>query len=246
MDLVTWLAVGLSVGGVMGLTGAGGALVAVPIFISGMGTTVHEATQFSLWAVFLGSILNAWIARSEVRWHWAAVVIPLSWTASHWVQPYKAALSPTQISWMIIAVATWSLVTLWRKPRTSKKTSSLKKIPPQLLPIGLAVGTLNTLTGLGGGAILVPSLLRIHPTISPTLAMSTSLGIIVGSSAGSLWIQRALPPSWEALEALGIGLFVAAWAARAVLRMQKPQTADRIRKVAFTCVVAGTVTSLLV
>jgi uncharacterized membrane protein YfcA len=46
------------IGIVMGLTGAGGALIAIPLFIQFMGMNLKEASIYSLIAVVVASLLN--------------------------------------------------------------------------------------------------------------------------------------------------------------------------------------------
>ena len=50
--------IGVIVGLIMGLTGAGGALISIPLFLSLMNVSLKEATVLSLIAVMLGSLIN--------------------------------------------------------------------------------------------------------------------------------------------------------------------------------------------
>jgi hypothetical protein len=54
-----------------------------------------------------------------------------------------------------------------------------------LLPLGLAVGTLGTMVGVGGGILLVPALLVLYPLAEPAVITSMSLTAVVLNAASA-------------------------------------------------------------
>ena len=61
-----------------------------------------------------------------------------------------------------------------------------------LIPLGFVVGVYGTITGAGGGFLLVPVLLFLYPTADPASITSISLGVVFCNSvSGSLAYARA-------------------------------------------------------
>lgn len=84
MELVLAVLLGLLVGAVLGLVGAGGSIIAVPALVYGVGLPLSQAIPSSLFVVGLGAIvavLPRW--RTGVDWKVAAIVaaagIPAAW-----------------------------------------------------------------------------------------------------------------------------------------------------------------------
>jgi uncharacterized membrane protein YfcA len=68
-----------------------------------------------------------------------------------------------------------------------------------LLLIGLFIGTVGTLIGAGGGFILVPILLLIHPEFSPETVTAISMAIVATNSlSGSFAYVRAKKVDYKA------------------------------------------------
>ncbi len=70
------LLIGVVVGLILGLTGAGGSILAVPLLMLGMGWTLTQAAPVALIAVATAAITGTWIAwqRSYVRYRAATVM----------------------------------------------------------------------------------------------------------------------------------------------------------------------------
>ena len=71
------LILGVVVGVVLGLTGAGGGILAVPALVNGMGWSVQEATPVALIAVASGAALGAFdgLRKGLVRYKAALVMV---------------------------------------------------------------------------------------------------------------------------------------------------------------------------
>ena len=70
------LILGILVGGVMGVTGAGGGILAVPALVGGLGWTVQQAAPVALIAVASGASIGALdgLRRGQVRYR-AAILM---------------------------------------------------------------------------------------------------------------------------------------------------------------------------
>ncbi len=207
------LLIGLVIGLVLGLTGAGGSVFAVPLLLLA-GMTLGEATGISLAAVaattLFASVRNS-LGGKSILWMpgvilalAGAVTAPLGqWLALR--LPADAVIIGFCLLAVIIALRMWRgaardpASTNWVRASNFTETpapemtcalshSGQFELRPRcvsgLLVGGLAVGLLSGLFGVGGGFLIVPLLLALS-AISMAQAVSTSLMIIaVISSTG--------------------------------------------------------------
>lgn len=174
--------IGSVIGLVMGLTGAGGALVAIPLFIEFLGMTLKEASVYSLLAVVVASLSNFYHQRTHADFKLSLGLIVFSGIGSILSAPYKALLPDFLISILLAIVSLYSLYSVWR-PLTlgSDQEKNQKKSLFKTSFIGLFLGGLTTFTGLGGGVLMLPILLNIYKMPQKN-AVATSL-IVVGVSS---------------------------------------------------------------
>lgn len=180
---------GILIGIVMGLTGAGGALVAIPLFMQFMGQSLKEASLYSLIAVVLASLLNFLAQRSYAQYKTGLLIVASSAVGSYLTAPFKAALSSFWIALILAGVSLYALYSVWFpvKIKEDGKDKSLESIWLSIV-IGLALGALTTFTGLGGGVLMLPILLGLYRFKQPN-AVATSLLAVGLSSLSSLIIQ---------------------------------------------------------
>ncbi len=229
----------------MGLTGAGGALVSLPLFVHALGNSVYVATGLGLIAVFFGALVNVWSQRNKVRWKWTAALVPTSIATSYAIRPLKAVLSDDWLALLISCIAIWSLISIWKPTGKAKIVSEEKstRLWTRAMGIGLSVGALNTLTGLGGGVILVPALIR-SMSLTQEAAVATSLSTIVFASAGSMFAQGIEIPAWLNLALLGFGIAIGVAAVSIISRNLNSQSMSQLRRWSFSLVVVGTIVGL--
>lgn len=206
--------IGVLIGLLLGLTGAGGSVFAVPLLLL-MGMSLADATGISLGAVaattIFASLRNSLGHSKPVLWApglilalAGAITAPLGqWLAMQ--LPAKLVLTGFGILAAAIAVRMW--VSASRQPERASwvRASNFNQVPaPELLcnlnPSGqfelrprcvsglfiggLGVGLLSGLFGVGGGFLIVPLLLALS-AVSMAQAVATSLVIIaLISSAG--------------------------------------------------------------
>lgn len=199
---------GLIVGLILALTGAGGAILAVPLLVFGLHLTMVQAVPSALFAVALSAALGALIAlRSGLLRYKAALLIgavgilfaPLGlWTA------HRVPNTPLTILFAIVL----SLVALRmylqaRRELSGRTTASTRPPPPCLLDpavgrlrwtvpcaralasSGAMAGFLSGLLGVGGGFVVVPALRRYTDLEMPSV-VATSLAVIALVTGGGV------------------------------------------------------------
>jgi uncharacterized membrane protein YfcA len=185
-----WGVIGIAVGVVLGLTGSGGAIVAVPLFRELTNASLQHVTVYSLFAVIFGAFLNWIFQRRSTELLVAFVMASFSTFGSLAARQAKAGFSNATIAAAILLLCSYSLYSVWRKKK-SEHTRTADSLLLKLLKgafSGVVLGALTTITGLGGGVVLVPWL--IGPMgLSLRSAVPTSLLTIVLSSTISLALQ---------------------------------------------------------
>lgn len=189
------LAIGLILGGLLGLTGAGGSLVALPLLLS-LHLPMRDAVGVSLGAVGLAAligVLSRWRSRDT---HWPSVFnlaltgVPGS-ALGQWIGRYMPE------KWLVAAfclLVLWSAQRMWRQSGLPDRPDR-QHHPLLLACAGLLVGVMSGLMGVGGGFLIVPALLWLSP-LHMLAAATTSMAVIalVSGSGFLLYLASATPP----------------------------------------------------
>ncbi|WP_236233066.1 sulfite exporter TauE/SafE family protein [Pseudomonas tohonis] len=203
--LLEALAIGTLLGLLLGLTGAGGSMVALPLLLS-LHLPLRDAVGVSLGAVALTALVGTLLRLRQGLVAWPPVLL-LAATGlpgnalGQWLgHRVPEGLLITGFCLLVL----WSAWRLWHgaeQPRPG--TGPLRYLP--LLAIGLGVGVLSGLMGVGGGFLVVPALLWFTP-LSVLAATATSLAVVVVVSGGGflLYLGQAQPPALL-LGALAVG-----------------------------------------
>ncbi len=239
------LTIGAIIGLVMGLTGAGGALISIPLFIHFQGMSLKEASIFSLMAVVIASTSNFIYQREEARINLALIMILSSSIGSLLSQPYKSYLSDIFIGIILSLISIYSLYSVWFH---KGKLRGLMKSTPSIwitILIGLLLGLLTTFTGLGGGVLILPILLSIYRLESKE-AVATSLLIVGLSSLASFIIQiKDISQPFESKYLLLIiGIIIVSYLLKKTMIKLSSQCQDNLRKVVFSIVVVISLTKI--
>lgn len=216
---------GLVVGLALGLTGGGGSIFAVPLLMYAVGLSLTESVTVSLAVVGLTAIFGAALQRHLVRWR-AGVVLGMGGIAG---APVGSALhhylseSLTLILFSILMI--FIGVNMWRtrgvtdvpigalacRRGTDGEIQFHWNCALKLLLAGALTGVLSSLFGVGGGFLIVPSLLLVTG-LSIEKVMATSLvaiAIISGAAFISNHVNHAsfpLPIALRFLVGTGFGM----------------------------------------
>jgi len=251
--VITWIGIGAVTGLLLGLTGAGGAILSVPLFIHLNGASLSEATLQSLLPVFAGAALG-WLAqRSASQTRLALSLAAASAVGSYLSTPLKPITPDWVIRGLFVALCSLSLASLWRPKKGSPQSPSqpvhTETLAPPLLPTtlaGVTLGGLVTLTGLGGGVLLIP-LLSGPFQLSLPAATATSLLTVSLSALSSLILQgmrHPLPLDASQALALFLGSMVSALVTRELIRRVPETKMNAIRKTLVSVVIVGSLAAL--
>lgn len=224
----------------MGLTGSGGALVAIPLFMFMLELGLKEASVLSLLAVLLASSINLISVRSDAHIKTAVIMFLASLIGSYSSVPLKDIIPDPVIALLLAAISILSLVMMWRKEEGDKKNSEIKAGTMLEVISGFFLGILTTLTGLGGGVLLMPVLVGPFK-LAQKQAVATSLLTILLSSSGSLAFQISKgfsAPELSSVLSLSAGIVASALLLKQMIKKVHVKHVELSRKVVFTVVVA--------
>jgi uncharacterized protein len=196
---------GVLVGFVLALTGAGGAILAIPLLVYAMHLNVQQAAPIALLAIFVASSLGAaqGLHKGMVRYKTALLIAffglllaPIGVKLSHYL-PHHI------LNVMLAAILVFVALRIWQQSATT--TQNNENLPPpactinpatsklfwtasctkRLIFTGSTAGLLSGLLGVGGGFVIVPSLNKVSNFSTQTI-VATTLAVVAIVSAGSL------------------------------------------------------------
>jgi uncharacterized membrane protein YfcA len=210
MEMITTSSLGLFIGLLMGLTGAGGGIVAVPALVYFLHLSIAEAGPIALMAIASSAGIGALIAyRNKTLRYKAALLIglvglttaPFGLWLAHQVpnRPLAALFGLILIGISIHfflkkifgedgAKSQQNNNAICQLNNTTGKLSWTKPCFVTLLSVGAVSGFLSGLLGVGGGFVIVPALRR-YTNLATNSIISASLGVMAIIAIGSTGIS---------------------------------------------------------
>lgn len=244
MDMGLDLLLGGVTGLLLGLTGAGGGIVAAPLLMLFLHLTLAQAAPISLIAVAMGAGLAMVLGLREgvVRYRAALLMAGMGLLASPAGIRLSLVLPNKPLVMCFALLLAYQAQRLWRggSPAADEVlpcsldagSGRFKWNRPcawALARAGLLAGFLSGLLGVGGGFVLVPALRR-HTPLSLHSITATSLMVLTLVSCGgvAVWVVHggidwavALPFSGGAVAGIALG------------RLASPRIAEKLLQRAF-------------
>jgi len=201
--MLTFL-LGACVGLVLGLTGAGGGILAIPALTLGLGWSVTQATPVALLAVGSAALIGAMqgLRQGLVRYKAAATMAAVGWLVAPLGLYIATRVPGTALMTLFAAVMLVVAGRMYLQARADNEAQGTLQRNCMLDPatgrldwnarclatlasIGAASGFLTGLLGVGGGFLIVPAFrkfsdVRMHGVVATSLMVVTlvSLGTL--------------------------------------------------------------------
>ena len=223
-------------------------MISIPLFISFLDTTLKEATVLSLVAVVFGTSVNLMGQFTRVNKK-IAISLSLSGIIANYGTLFLKPLTPDiVVAGLLTIIAIYSLWSVWSSKEDISKKENNEGVVLKSVAAGAILGILTTLTGLGGGVILVPILIKIFGR-TYNEALPTSLGTIFLISLSSFVFQSEVALqliSFIQLVYLGAGALVAFILLKLFIDKIENSKVDKIRKIIFSIVTTYSVVSVII
>lgn len=224
---------GLFIGLIMGALGGGGAILAIPLLVYGMGAEPTSATLDSLVIVGLGAATGIITHARTLDWRrgatFGALGVAGAYTGRHLSQGVNSSVLLLSFALLLLLMAT--LMVSKAQKNTPEETPDGQRQPAhrgsghiiRLVAAASGVGFLTGFFGVGGGFAIVPALTLILG-LGMTVAVGTSLLVILINSLVSLAFSfdNLVTLDWLTLTPLllstVVGVFGGSWVGGRVSR----------------------------
>jgi hypothetical protein len=242
-----WAIIGMASGSVLGLAGTGGGVIAIPILMALGGYDIKEASGYGLLALSVGAAISWFIQRKNTNYPLAITLIVFAGSVAFIAAPLKTISPHWLVNALLNLTCLFSLYSLWvlRKP---EDPGEKRPLPYQLKTAGVGgimTGFLSTMTGLGGGVIIIPWLTGIT-RLRFEQAMACSLLTIAVTAPISAWRQDTFHLGWGDWIALATTIALASLIVKKASTYMSPPHLTLLRKLALTGVICLAMSRTLV
>jgi hypothetical protein len=183
---------GFAIGVSLGALGGGGSILAVPVLVYVAGQSVPAATSSSLVLVIIGSLVGIvphW-RNHRVHWPLALVFAGVGLFGTAVGSQLNTRVDPDVLLLMFAGVLAVAGVMMYRNARRGGQRSARAarwrlRRGAEITLAGSAVGFLTGFFGVGGGFVVVPTLVLVLG-VPMTDAAGTSLAVILINSVTAL------------------------------------------------------------
>lgn len=218
--MVTSVLFGIAIGTLLGLTGAGGGVLALPALMLGLGMTIEEAVPVALISIAAAASLGSAMALKQRQVRYRAAILMAAFgtlcaPAGVWIAHRLPAMVIVLLfcSTMAVVAARMLVPLLVRDVQAVTPQECHCTIDPDtgrfrwnwrcasiLAVIGAAAGLCTGLLGIGGGFLIVPAF-KHFTDLTMQACAATSLAVIAmvsGLTAAGLLASGAklLPSGW--------------------------------------------------
>jgi len=193
LALLGALLIGIS----LGLTGAGGSIITLPVLVYLAGLPPKEAVGLSLFVVGAAALVGAMqrFRSGEVQLK-AVLMFALSGMVGATGGAQLTPLVSAKMLMIIFALLMLIVALHMLMGPKVENTSKAECRPARCLLAGLGVGVLTGFIGVGGGFLLMPALVKFAK-LPLRVATGTSLAVIsFNSAAGFVSHFGEAPPRW--------------------------------------------------
>lgn len=183
LDLVLGFGIGLS----LGMLGGGGSILTVPALVYLVGQSPQAAVTTSLAIVGANSALGASFHHAQGTLNWQVAIIfggigmVIAYLAAGLSKLFSPALLLVAFALLMLFIGGIMILRRDRDSQTRARRASI----PLILAGGAGVGLLTGVLGVGGGFLIVPTLVMLVG-LPMNQAIGTSLVIIAANSAAGL------------------------------------------------------------
>jgi uncharacterized membrane protein YfcA len=217
-------ALGVGIGVLGTLIGAGGGWMIVPLLLLGFHFTPQQAVGTSLAVVFLNALSGsiAYMVQRRVLYTmglaFAAATIPGALLGAWTVQSLNSRWFSVLFGGFLLCIAVFlhrgQQLFFAQRPLEHVNTGDLKSFRSSTLRLGIAisflVGTLSSLFGVGGGIIHVPFLIVVLGIPVHTATATSHFVLAITSLAGSLIFLQKHQVNLAVAASMGFGVLIGA------------------------------------
>ncbi|MBB5353634.1 hypothetical protein HNR46_003895 [Haloferula luteola] len=192
MNPLAWagaVAIGLS----LGLTGAGGSILTLPVLVYWAGVPPHEAVGVSLAVVGAAALAGALqrLGKGEIHGRAAGIFSVAGMVGAAVGAHFTGWVTPTVLMVMFAALMVTVAVRMFLG--REEATEPCPECRPMRCALaGAGTGVLTGFLGVGGGFLLMPALMKFA-RLPVRMAVGTSLAVIAANSAMG-WVSHR---AWE-------------------------------------------------